>query len=327
MSERSKKEEKLKPVYLIYGDEYQCEEALSRLKDRVSVGASDVNIMEFSAESDKPDQVLQAASTLPLLGNNLVIVRRFDKTKTADQHIYAEYSANPSPTTYLVLMAEKATKTSVIYKAVERAGTVHEFKHLNESELFSWIRRRFERLGKQVGMNAIRLLVEQTGSDLRSLDAEIDKISLYVGAKKLIDESDISEIATRNPQNTVFELVDALGAKNREKSLYVLNRLLQMGEPPLKVLAMIIRQFRLILKTKCLEAERTNISVIAAELRVPPFIAEKYRKQSLRFSLPDLRRIYDLLYKTDLAIKTGEMRADLALETLIGRLFKSDDFQ
>ncbi len=322
MSQRSKNSEKLKPVYLIYGDEYQCEEALSRLKDRVAAGASDVNVMQFSAESDSPEHVLQSASTLPLIGaNNLVIVRRFDKVKTADQHVYAEYSANPSPTTHLVLMAEKATKTSVIYKAIEKVGTVHEFKHLNESELFSWIRRRFEQSGKQVGLNAIKLLVEQTGPDLRSLEAEINKVSLYAGSKKIIEESDMNEVMTRNPQNTVFELVDALGAKNREKSLYILNRLFGMGEPPLKVLAMIIRQFRLILKTKCLDSERANISVIAGELRVPPFIAEKYRKQSMRFSLADIRRIYDLLYKTDVAIKTGEMRADLALETLIGRMF------
>jgi DNA polymerase-3 subunit delta len=100
-----------------------------------------------------------------------------------------------------------------------------------------------------------------------------------------------------------------------------MNRLFGMGEPPLKVFAMIIRQFRLILKTKCLEVERTNVSVIAGELRVPPFIAEKYRKQSTRFSLGDLRRIYDLLHKTDVAIKSGDMRADIALETLIGRMF------
>lgn len=312
----------LKPIYLIYGDSFQTEQALTRLKKRIASGTSNMNVKEFSAAVDKPEAVLQAADSLPFLGeHHLIVVRDFDKASADDARRYIAYAGNPSPTTVLVLMAEKANKASPIFKAVSAGGQVHEFKTLKDSELFVWVERRFEARGKKAGPHSVRYLVEQVGTDMRTLDSEIEKVSVYAADQVRIEPEDLARIVSRNPQNTVFELVDALGTKDSEEALIVLNRLFTAGEPPLKVLGMIVRQFRLILKTKALESSRASRAELAKELGVPPFVVDKYRKQSDRFSIDEIKRVYELLMQTDIAIKMGEMRADTALEVLIGKMF------
>lgn len=312
----------LKPVYLIYGEKYLADQALERLRNRIAEGAASLNVNVFSAASSNPNEVLQAADTLPFLGErHLVIVKDFDKANAADQRSYAAYAENPAATTVLVLMADKANKGSVIYKTVQKTGQVYEFKTPKDTELFAWVEKQFNDRGKKPVPIATRYIIEQVGTDLATLNSEIEKTCVYLGEKKIAEPQDLVEIIAKNPQNTIFELVDALGAKERRQALSILNRLFAAGEPPLKVLTMIVRQFRMILKTKALTANRIGSGELAKELGVPPFVVDKYRRQCERFSFKEIKRIYDLLQATDIAIKTGEIRPDMALEVLIGRMF------
>lgn len=316
--------ENVKPVYLIYGDEFLRDEAIGRLKKRLTEGTgASLDYEQFSGEENPAAEILLAAETPPLLSQkHLVIVGDFEKLSSSEQTKIAEYAKNPSDTTCLVLVADKIRKDSPILRIVKEKGEAYEFKSLKKNELLSWVRREFTKEGKVVSVETTSYLVGAVGQDLRQLRSEIVKVSTFSSEKKEIDPADIEAIVSRGVEGGIFELVDAIGRRSRGRALKLLNELLSKGEPPLRVFYMILRQFRLILKAKSLENRGASYQQFIRELKVRPFLVEKYQAQSRNFSLKDLKRIFRLLAKGDLAIKRGEKAPQLVLELLIADILE-----
>lgn len=314
----------LKPVYLIYGDEFQVEEALKRLKKRIGAGAdARLNIREFDAEAGaQATEAVQAAGMLPFLGEtHLVVMRRADKLGKEDLKLLAEYAAAPSDATILVMTAgEKAAKASELYKAIDKINGVHEYKALKGAELVAWVARLFKEQDKMIDQNTTRHFIDTVGTDQSALVQEVNKLAVYAGDRPAISCEDIDAVATHNPEANIFEMVDALGHRKADKALIVLNRLLYTGEAPHRVLAMIVRQFRIIIKAKAMEGQKKSTGEAAAVLGVRPYLVDKYRQQAKSFSNLELMDIYKLLRDTDVDIKTGKQEPALALEMLVGKI-------
>ena len=89
---------------------------------------------------------------------------------------------------------------------------------------------------------------------------EIEKLALYCLDLKTIDEADVEQALSVGHRNTIFTLVDSIGAGRLEHSLGCLKQLLDDGMAPLQVLAMIARQFRLLARTCEADPKRTGAS-------------------------------------------------------------------
>jgi len=324
MTSQQNSNKDLKPVYYIYGDQFQVEEAVRRLKKRVGErGDALLNVREFEAGAgaEVAAEAVQAAGTLPFFGEtHLVVVRRADRLPKDEQKILADYVAAPSPATVLVLTAEKALKTGQLYKLVDKAKGAYEYKAPKGAELVRWVTGLIQEQGKKVDGAVARHLVDVVGTDQSALTQEAIKLAMYAGDQETVTVGDVDEVATRNPEANIFEMVDALGHKQADTALTVLNRLLFNGEAPQRVLAMIVRQFRILLKTKALEGKRLSAGEATPILGVKPYLVDKYRNQARSFSLPELKKIYGFLKDTDVAIKTGAREPGLALEMLIGKI-------
>lgn len=320
----NKNQKELKPVYLIFGDEFQVDEAIRRLKKRIGAGGdARLNVREFDALAGaQAVEAVQAAAMLPFIGEtHLVVMRRADKLNKDDQKLLAEYAAVPSVATIMVLTAgEKAAKTSELYKAVDKVKGVAEFKAPKGAELARWVEALFREQGKKVDHNTVRHFVDTVGTDQSALVQEVNKLAVFARDRETITAEDVDEVATRNPEANIFEMVDALGHKNTDKALTELNRLLFNGEAPHRVLAMVVRQFRIIIKAKALEGKRINAGEGAAILGVRPYLVDKYRQQARSFSMPELKETYVLLKDTDVAMKTGKQEPGLAMEMLVGKI-------
>lgn len=315
-------EKELKPVYLLYGDEFLIEAAIERLKKRLLEGGqAQLDFKMFSGLNHSAQEILQAAETLPFLTEkHLVVVKDFDGLSPSDKEKITDYAENPSPMTCLVLAVDKIKKGSRIAQIVQKKGQVYEFKSLRRHEIPNWVRKEFSKEGKEISADAIRYLIEGAGSSLRDLKSEIEKASLFVGGKKAVNREDLELAVSPKPESSIFDLVDCLGHRNQRRALRLVNQLLDTGEPPQRVFYMILRQFRLLLKAKGLAGRSESLSVLATELGVPYFLVEKYLEQSANFSLKQLRGIYEMLWQTDLKIKKGEQPSQLALELLIAQI-------
>jgi len=84
---------------------------------------------------------------------------------------------------------------------------------------------------------------------------------------------------------------------------------------------MIVRQFRLLILTKEAVLEGVLSSpTLSRRLKVPDFVASKLLVQAQHYSLTDLESIYHRLFKIDKMIKTGQIDADIALQTFVAEL-------
>ncbi|MFA5867506.1 MAG: DNA polymerase III subunit delta [Actinomycetota bacterium] len=321
---QSQDKKDLKPVYLIFGDDFQVNEAIRRLRKRVGAGGdARLNVKEFDVVAgDQAADAVQAADMLPFLGETqLIILQRADKLNKDDQKTLAEYVAAPNATTVMVLTAgEKAAKASELYKAVDKIKGTAEYKAPRGAELVRWVEALFAEQGKKIDNRTARHFVDMVGTDQSALVQEVNKLAVFAGDRETVTMEDVDDVATRNPEANIFEMVDALGHKQTDKALTELNRLLFSGEAPHRVLAMVVRQFRIIIKAKALEGRRVSAGEAAAVLGVRPYLVDKYRQQARSFSMAELKEIYRLLKDADVAIKTGQREPGLAVEMLVGKI-------
>ena len=101
-------------------------------------------------------------------------------------------------------------------------------------------------------------MADLAGSDLQALVNEIDKLILYAGKDKSIPDSAIGLMLSASRQHKIFDLTDALGARNTRRALELLQNILDMGENPLAVVNIMARHFRQLLVVKDLLRERNT---------------------------------------------------------------------
>ena len=95
------------------------------------------------------------------------------------------------------------------------------------------------------------------GNDLQKIVNELEKVEIFIKEKKTITFEDVKTVVGDFREYTSFDLAAAVGAKNREKALLILTRLLQEGEAPVGLLGSIAWNFRRLLQAKSMEAVGT----------------------------------------------------------------------
>lgn len=185
--------------------------------------------------------------------------------------------------------------------------------------LSAWVARRAEAQGGSLEPQAAELLASWVGEDPRLLDQEVQKLLAYVNYARPVRPEDVEAVTPEGAQAGIFEMVDALGERRGQKALDLLRNLL-LKQSPAYVLAMVVRQFRLlILVREGIEARR-SAEALSSELGLHPFVARKLVQQARGFELPVLESIYRKLADLDEAIKTGRVEAGTALDLFVGEV-------
>jgi len=194
-------------------------------------------------------------------------------------------------------------------------GEVVSGRILKSAQLEDWIAERVRKHGGRIASAAITQLAAIGGTNLRALDNEIEKLVTYAGGE-VITESEIGLLVSSAREISVFAMVDAVGSRRPKAALSLLHGLLSEGEPPLLLLAMIIRQFRLLIQISELRNAGLGQQRVAAELRQKPFVVARLWDQASKFSPRQLEVAYQRLVEADLANKTGRSEATIELELL-----------
>lgn len=323
----------LPPVYLFFGEEdFLFAEAVNAIKQFLLVpDTAAFNCDELDGEKVSPAAIVEAAVTLPVFAEKrLVIVRNpvfFQSGKKEDEaetvlgeQALFKYLADPLLSTCLVfLLKGSVDKRRKLYKAVDKAGTVIELSPLKGEELGNWIREQARKLGKTIEAKALEYIVLHADPALGNLHNELEKIAVYLGEEKGISLSVVEKLLVKSSEANIFALVDNLGFRKAEAALQELKNLLENGEPPVRILFMIARHFRLLLAAKELQQRGFTEKQITSELALHPFVTGKLLRQSSSFSYAALEEALFRSLESDLALKSG-MAPRLALEDLTLKL-------
>lgn len=238
-----------------------------------------------------------------------------------------DYLPHLPPTTRLVFVEETALPPKhplLAFAEREPQGYVKRFERPAAGSLPRWIKKRADKYGGTIEPRARVRLAAVVGADLRLLDQEISKLVTYVDGERAVTEADIETLVPYSKDAVIFDLVDALGHRDGSTAAKTLHRLLESGEHPLGLLGMIVRQFRLLIQVQELKAEGASPQDVARALKLHPFPARKLHAQATHFTADQLQKVYRYLSNTDLDIKTGRIKPEVALDLLVAGLASSD---
>jgi len=184
-----------------------------------------------------------------------------------------------------------------------------------------WIQDQAQERGGGFTGKAAQLLGAYVNENPRLASQEIDKLLTYVNFQRQVTVEDVQKLTADVRQGDVFEMVDAISRGDGETAMRMLRRQLQENHP-LALFGMIVRQFRLLIQVReILEVDpRRDHHSIANELNQHPYPIQKILPQAKQFTLPQLEAIYHKLSDVDLAMKTGQLDQELALDMLIASL-------
>lgn len=262
--------------------------------------------------------MINAANTMPFLSERrLVVVRNVDKLDVAGLEKLAGYAKDPAPYTCLVLVAAKIAKNSKLYRAAAATGVAYEYAAPKRNEYASEVVKLLRERGKTMAMPTAQLLVDVVGRDLRRLDIEAAKLATYVGDEEHISPDDVRAVASATAEASVFELSDAVGERDVTRAMRVLRRLLDAGETPLGVEAMLARHVRALIGARALADRGVSPDAMAPEIGMSPWQARNAAKQASRYEPKELIAALSGLAAAEEEMKTSPTDAGLVIERWI----------
>ena len=315
--------------YLFEGaEEYIKQQALKQLCARLlPAGLEEMNLTDLT--DPDADSLIAAAETLPFMADKRVVVVRecslVSSGKKAEDEkkteAIAEYLTHISPTTCLVFYVKgKADGRKKLYTMIKKKNAIVDFSPMNDAECADWARKAMRRMGKNLSADAAGQLVFTVGRDAALLRQEMEKLASYLDERTDVLPADIEAVCTRSAECTVFQMVDAQVAGNNDTAFALLRDMVRSGESRVAVLAMLLRQYRILYHMRCLMDERTPQSSQASLLGIPPFSVARTQQQARRFDRERLKEAYDYLMNYEFMLKQGRIPQDNCAENAMLRL-------
>jgi DNA polymerase III subunit delta len=209
----------------------------------------------------------------------------------------------------------KVLKTDRLLAAFKKNGQAMEFNPLAGEKLASWIEAEFAAIGSRIEPRAAALLAQRAGDDLWNLANEIQKIGHYLFSKEITTSDIEKNVATARELN-IFTTVDAIAQRDRKQALVLLKGHIAKGDHPLYLLAMMATQFKNLLLVKTCAEEGSP----ASRLGIHPYVLGKTTAQARRFKIEEIKKIYGLICRADVDIKTGRIEAEAGLDLLVSQI-------
>ena len=304
-----------KQIYLLYGEEeYLKKQYKERFIKAMLPGGDTMNISRFHGKGTDLREVMDIAETLPFFAERrLIVMENTGVFKNAAPE-FADYLKKLPDTTFMIFLDEELDKRSKTYKAVKDKGRIVELKRQDEKTLLRWIMGLAKQEGKQMSESVARYFLGKVGNDMDNIRQELEKLFCYCLHHTDIRVDDIEEICTTQIGNHIFDMVDAVANKEQKKALDYYYDLLALKEPPMRILYLLVRQFRILMEIKELEKTGYGPKEMASKAGLMPFLIGKYRAQARAFSGKELRAIVEDGVQTEENVKTGIMNDVLSVE-------------
>jgi DNA polymerase-3 subunit delta len=334
---------KLRPAYVFVGDEAFFRKRFrdAILEHLVPADMRDFSLFEFDLAETDLAEILDRARTPSLMAPFQVFFVRsvknlFGRGSNEEKLAAIEgYCKNPNPDALLIFVADHISIPADVrrmemqdkerYQRIrdtmgQYCGIV-ELARVEEGEAIRWI-------AEYCASRSAPVKIEPDGArelvgDMMMISNELEKLMLYVGARNRITLGDVETMVLAAKQRSLYELTDAISAKDRVRALEILDAILSSGEGEeaaighIYMLAKTFRQMLVILE-RHVRDQRMLWAALWQGFRVPPFAADDIIKQARRYkSRRELTRSIRLVAKADLALRSNPVSKRLVLEKLV----------
>ncbi|MFZ4632023.1 MAG: DNA polymerase III subunit delta [Patescibacteria group bacterium] len=206
-----------------------------------------------------------------------------------------------------------------LFTFLNKQKFVQEFSALTNIQLLNFIKKECELYNKEMSASAGTLLISYTGGDLWLMTSELKKLCFYC-TNKIISEGDVKEMCAGLINENIFALTDALSIKNKTQALKLLEEQYAAGLNDEYLIAMLIRQFKILLQIRTTIDNNLSPSETATILKLHPYVIKKGLSQARNFSATTLKNYLNQLIRLDFSNKNGLSDIKTELMLLISTL-------
>jgi len=294
----------------------QCQEFLQQL---IEPSQRATGLFVAEAGEVLVADVLDELRTVPFLTpKRVVVVKNADEFVSQNRPLLEKYFDNPCRTGQLILTVRTWDARTKLARKLPEVGKLIEVKQPAPWQLPGRLSKYAgDAHDKKLDKNAAELLIELTGDDLPRLYSEIDKLAVFAEAEKVITAKHVESLIGYNRIYGAFEVIDAMVAgKTAEAIARLRNMFAEDKNADYTVVGAFAFHFRRMYHAKVLLEKGTSTSEVAKRLRIWANI-EGFFAQVRKMTLPQLSRILSQLGTIDYAIKTGQTKAQVAIEQLV----------
>lgn len=319
-------------IYLVLGEErYFIEQVRETiLENALDEESFDLNFSSFDMGESTINDALFEATSFPFFGDRKVVFVQNpffltgQKVKGAPEHNLEEledYINNPAEFSVLVLFApyEKLDRRKKITKTLEKKARIIDVSSPYPNEANRYIKEVVKEKGFQFTDGSFQLFTERTDGNLTNMMHELDKLFLYHADSKRITKESIGNLVPKSLEQNVFELNTLVLNNQVEASIETYHDLLVQKEEPIKIVALLISQFRLLLQVKILQRQGYAQGDIAKVLKVHPYRVKLALQSVRKYEQRILSEALDYLIDADYKMKTGQIDQELQIELFIMR--------
>lgn len=312
----------LNNIYLFIGEEKLI---INSKISRVINGslADEYNITSYDCEEVNVNVAIQDALTLPFMCNSKVVIVKnplfLSSEKAASSHdikSLIDYINNPMESTYLIIDGSllKINEKSEVVKLLRKKGYVNETKAIDDIQFGGWLRRQCDLEGVSIKDDAIKAFYNLVGKDLINAKTEIDKLTTYVGTGGVITSSTVHLVCTKELQNDIFSLSNALLEGKKQKIINEYLELIAADNDVNRLINLISKTIRECLLVNAMLKDGSKQADVAIRMKTSPnrayYLVKNARNIPAEKAEEYLCRLGDLDYK----IKNGQIDAKSGFE-------------
>ncbi|MDW8720498.1 DNA polymerase III subunit delta [Streptococcus suis] len=333
------KKEKLELLTVLCGEDVgQYQIAKDLLLRQIDFDPTDLGFAYFDMSEADYSQVDLDLVSLPFFSDEKVVILDYFSDLTTDKkrHLtddelkqFEAYLENPVETTRLVILAPgKLDSKRRLVKLLKRDGLVLEVNPLREMDLKNHFQKEIMRLGLQMGGEVFQYLLEKSNFDFAEISKNLVFLQSYKG-KETIEISDIDAAIPKTLQDNIFDLTQLILQSKVDEARNLVRDLRLQGEEEVKLIAIMLTQFRTYLQVQILVEQGRGEQQIVAELstimgrKVNPYQVKYALRDSRYLSIGFLKKVVRLLIETDYQIKTGRFDKDYLFDLTLLKIATS----
>ncbi len=313
----------LLPVYFLFGeDNYSLNKAVKDIeKFFAKLGVSDFDKESISYKDRNISDIIIAAQAFPFGSEKkLIIVKDFDLRSKGKE--LAGYVKDPAEFTTLVLVYDGTiTKfDNELFTSLFEKNFIFEARPLKGQDLVNWLAGYAEENGKTISHENAQYLISLIGDDRSLIEPQVIKILNYVGDKEEISFEAIKNLSSTTKEYNIFDLQNAIGEKDKRKSLEIAYNMLDTGKEFLYILTMLTRYFAGLAQINELEKDKVSPDAAARAVGTHRFYYPNYVKARRLYTDDQLLKAVKALFNADLSVKTGSVDSKTLVTVLISDL-------
>ncbi len=307
-----------RPVYLLYGSEEYLKTSYKKMFRKALGGEDGMNYTAFEGAPDT-EELISVLDTMPFMvsADRLVIVSDSGWFRKSAPDRIADYLAGMPSSSHLMFIETEIDKRNKLYKEVLKRGFACELGEQDQKMLSGWAARYLQKAGKKIRSSTMQRVLLKTGSSMDNIASELEKLIAYAGERDVIEDEDVDLICTQNVEDRVFDMISELSLGNTGKAMRYYQDLVTLQEAPMKILALMRRNFNQLLLTKECITKGMNRQDSAKYIGVSPWIVQKLIDQARHYSMEALEKYIRRCLLYDEAIKNGNLSDRMAVELLL----------